>query len=126
MTDDAERRALQAIGVITVASGAMQARAPGALLARLGVEDSKATRQLFGTIGMFMVIVGGVLCSALRRSPGQRDVVLWTSLQKVGAAAAVTVGVQRSVFAPRALLVAGFDFLSGMLALDYWCRLGRS
>jgi hypothetical protein len=126
MTDDAERRALQAIGAITVVSGAVQAGAPGALLGALDVEDSKATRHLFGTIGMFMVIVGGLLCSGLRRVPGERDVVLWTSLQKLGAAGAVGLGVRRSVFAPRALLVASFDFASGLLALDYWRRLGRS
>ena len=126
MTDDAERRALLAIGVITVASGATQAATPGTLLSALNVENTDATRQLFGTVGMFMVIVGGLLTGATRRPGAGRDVVFWTSLQKLGAAGAVALGVRRAVFAPRALLVAGFDFLSGLIALDYWRRLGRS
>lgn len=126
MTDDGERQALRAIGVITVASGAIQAAAPGTLLGALEAESTGATRQLFGTIGMFMVVVGGLLAVTMRRPGAGRDVVFWTSLQKLGAAGAVALGVRRAVFAPRALLVAGFDFLSGLIALDYWRRLGRS
>lgn len=126
MTNDQERKALMAIGALTVASGAVQAATPGALLEPLSVEDSPATRQLFGTVGMFMVIVGGLLFGALRRPAQSRQVVLWTSAQKLGAAGAVALGVRRSVFSPRALLVASFDFASGLLALDYWRRLRRS
>jgi hypothetical protein len=126
MTEDGERQALLAIGVITVATGATQAAAPGTLLNALDVENTDATRQLFGTVGMFMVVVGGLLTAAMRRPGEGRDVVFWTGLQKLGAAGAVTLGVRRAVFAPRALLVAGFDFLSGLIALDYWRRLGRS
>lgn len=126
MTDDGERKALLGIGVITVASGAVQAATPGTLLSALEVENTHATRQLFGTVGIFMVIVGGLLTATVRRPGAGRDVVFWTSLQKLGAAGAVALGVRRAVFAPRALLVAGFDFLSGLIALDYWRRLGRS
>jgi len=125
MSDERARRALSAIAVITVASGVTQAVAPGAVLAPLKVENSPATRQLFATIGMFMAIVGGLLFDALRAPAPAGDVVLWTGAQKLGAAGAVALGVRRSVFSPRALLVASFDLASGMLALDYWRRLRR-
>jgi hypothetical protein len=126
MTDETERKALVAIAAITVASGAVQAIAPNAELHPLHVEDSPATRQLFATIGMFMAIVGGVAFGALRQPGEGREVVFWTSVQKLGAAGAVAIGVRRSVFAPRALLVASFDFASGLLAADYWRRLRRA
>jgi hypothetical protein len=126
MTDDQERKALMAIAAVTVASGAAQAVAPSAMLIPLGAENSPATRQLFATVGMFMVIIGGLLLTALRGPAGAREVLLWTSVQKFGASGAVALGVRRSVFSPLALLVASFDFASGVLALDYRRRLSRS
>jgi hypothetical protein len=125
VTDDRARRALSAIAVITMASGLTQTVAPRAVLAPLKVEDSPATRQLFATIGMFMAIVGGLLFGALRSPAPAADVVLWTGAQKLGSAGAVAIGVRRSVFSPRALLVASFDFASGLLAIGYWRRLRR-
>jgi hypothetical protein len=126
LNEDTERRALLGVGALTVVSGAVQVAVPQKLLDALDVEDSPATRQLFGTVGMFMVIVGGLLVGALRRPAARREVLLGASLQKLGAAGAVAIGVRRSVFSPRALLVAGFDFASGLLALDYLRRLRRS
>ncbi len=126
MTDEQERKALSAIAVVTVATGATQVAAPSAMLSRLKVEDRPATQQLFATVGMFMVIFGGLLFGALRRGEGARPVVFWASAQKLGAAGAVAIGVRRSVFSPLALLVASFDFASGVLAVDYWRRLRRS
>jgi hypothetical protein len=124
VTDERERVALRAISVATIASGATQAFAPGPLLGALQVEESPATRQLFGTIGMFMVIVGGILLDATGQRP-QPSVIGWSATQKLGAAGAVALGVRRGVFAPLALVVAAFDFASGLLALDYHRRLRR-
>jgi hypothetical protein len=126
MTEQLERKALRGVAVMTVASGAGQALAPSVVLDALGVEDSAATRQLFATIGMFMAVVGGLSLGALRRPAQARQILLWTSAQKLGAAGAVAIGVRRSVFSPVALLVASFDFASGLLTLDYRRRLGRS
>jgi hypothetical protein len=120
--EEQERLALRAISVTTIASGATQALAPGVLLGALGVEESPATRQLFATIGMFMVIVGGILLGASGRR-AQTPAIGWCATQKLGAAGAVAVGVRRGVFSPLALGVAAFDFASGLLALDYRRRL---
>ena len=74
---------------------------------------------------MFMVIVGGLLCVALRWPAPARQVVLWDTAQKLGASGAVAMGVRRGVFSQRTLLVASFDFASGVFALDRWRRLRR-
>jgi MFS-type transporter involved in bile tolerance (Atg22 family) len=126
LTEEQEQEILVAIGAITIVSGATQAVVPGVLLRILKVEDTRATRQLFGTVGMFMVVVGGLMVGGLRRPGSAREVAFWAGGQKLGASAAVALGVSRSVFAKRALLVAGFDFASGLVALDYWRRLPPS
>jgi hypothetical protein len=120
-----ERRALIAIAGVTVLTGAGQVLAPRASLDPLLAEDDATTRHFFGTIGMFMVVVGGWLLDSLLRRPKDRSGLPWAAAQKVGASAAVGLGVKRGIFSPLALLVAGFDGLSGVLALDYWRRLGR-
>jgi hypothetical protein len=119
------RRALLAISGLTVVSGGIQALMPKRMLRSLAAEDDAATRHLFATIGMFMVVVGGGLLDALLR-PGRDPVILfWAALQKFGAAVAVAIGVRRRIFSPLALGVAGFDFLSGLLAAAYWRRIRR-
>jgi hypothetical protein len=124
-TDERERKALRVIAALTVASGAVQVIGPSVLLEPLSVESSPATRHLFGTVGMFMVIVGALLGGATRRGREEPSVLFWAAAQKLGSAGAMTLGVKRSVFSPLALLVASFDFLSGVLALRYWRRLRR-
>jgi hypothetical protein len=114
-----ERRLLVGIGATTAATGVLQAASPRTTLALLRADDSPTARHFFGTVGMFMTCTGGVL---LIRSADQ-PVVLMTAAQKFGAAIAVGLGVQRGLLAPVALGVAGFDALSGLVALDYWRRL---
>lgn len=124
MTPAGQRRALLAISAVTVLSGTAQAVAPERTLGPLGVADDAATRQLFGTIGMFMVIAGGTLGHELLRHPHDPApvVVGWAAAQKLSAAGAVGLGVKRGVFSRVALLVAGFDALSGALAIRQLMR----
>lgn len=105
------------IGAVTVFSGAAQAAAPGAVLRLVGADRSPTSRQLFATVGMFMVIVGGALSQAAAGERGLRLVLFWATLQKLGAVAAVAAGVRHGVFSRRALAVAAFDLASaGALA----------
>jgi len=100
----------------TVLSGLLQIAKPGFVLRFIGAKDSPANRHLFGTVGMFMVVVGGALLHALLLDRGARRLILgWACLQKIGAATAVAIGVVRGVFSPIALLVAGCDVLSCLL-----------
>lgn len=123
MPDSLLRRILIAISAMTVASGAMQAAGPGRLLRMLSADGDRTHRHLFATIGMFMVVVGGGLLHALLRPAREPVIVLWAALQKLGAFGAVALGVRRGVFSPLALLVAGFDLLSGALAAEWWRRI---
>jgi hypothetical protein len=50
-------------------------------------------------------------------------VVFCAGVQKLGASAAVALGVRRRIFSPLALIVAGFDLLSGIVAFAYWRRV---
>jgi hypothetical protein len=121
--EELERRSLAVISAITVLSGALQVATPATVLRPLGAKPTKTTRQLFGTIGMFMVCFGATLLDATVRESREPGVVLWAAAQKAGAAGAVGLGVRRGVFSPVALTVAGFDALSGAVAFDYWRRL---
>ena len=114
-----ERTVLRGIGALTAGTGALQAAVPQATLGPLKAEDSPTVRHFFGTVGMFMACTGGVLVA---RSE-DRAVVLMTAAQKLGAAAAIGLGVRRGLLSPLALGVAGFDAVSGLIALDYWRRL---
>lgn len=117
------RLALLAIAVITVVSGATQMLAPALVLQAVGGEATPATMHFFAIIGMFMVLFGGLLWQSLRAPTVLPMPIFWAALQKVGAAVAVGLGVQRGLFAPLALTVASFDLLSGILALWYWNRV---
>ncbi len=113
-----ERRASAAIAWITIVTGALQLTLPTYLLPVLGVEASAAAAQLFATVGMFMVLFGAAVVHALRRQEATNVVLLWAGWQKIGAAILVTWGVTQGVFAQLALLVASFDFASGLLFFD--------
>ncbi|MDC0709961.1 patatin-like phospholipase family protein [Stigmatella sp. ncwal1] len=111
--------ALKAIGAITLISGAVQIIAPSFELRLLGTQPSPASVHFFGTIGMFMVLFGGLLLHVLRQPQENRDAFVWVALQKLGAAYAVAWGVTRDIFSPITLGVAGFDLLSALLILGY-------
>lgn len=123
MSDSLIRRALIGISGLTVVTGALQALVPRRFLRFLLAEDDATARHFFGTIGMFMVVVGGGVLEALLRPGRDPVVVFWAAVQKLGASVAVGLGVWRRVFSPLALVVAFFDLLSGLLAVEHWRRI---
>ena len=82
---------LRAIAGITVATGALTAVRPGLVLGELSPGPTPMDRQLFGTIGMFMVVSGGTLHLALAAPHPERGVVIWSAVQKLGASAAMGI-----------------------------------
>ena len=117
---------LVAIGVITVVSGAVQLVAPGFILGMMSAPTDAAGRHFFGTVGMFMVLFGGLLVHALA-SPAHHPVaLLWAGFQKFGATAAVGLAVLRGLLSPLALGVALFDLGSGLLIFWYWLTVRRA
>jgi len=111
------------IAGLTIFSGLFQIFAPGYELRLLASEVTPTTEHFFGTIGMFMVLFGGAFLNALLSSVDQPLIILWGSLQKFGASAAVGLGVLHHIFSPLALLVASFDLGSGILGIWYWRNL---
>ena len=119
-------RAILAIALITIASGAGQLFLPGVVLRVVGAEITPTSAHFFAIVGMFMVLFGGALFQAVRSDSPQQVAVLWAGLQKFGASGAVGLGVIRGIFSPVALGVAGFDLLSGVLVLWYWSTTRQS
>ena len=107
------------ISISTVVSGIVQIFAPAFILGLVSAEITPATKQCFGTIGMFMFLFGGLLLQVLLTRQVIAPVFLWAGLQKVGAFIAVGIGVYHQVFGPKSLIVAGFDLVSGILIFLY-------
>lgn len=107
------------ISLTTLVSGLVQIFAPGFILGLISAEITPATRQCFGTVGMFMALFGGMLLHVLLTRQMLSPVFLWAGLQKIGAFVAVGIGVLAHVFGPMALAVAFFDLLSGVLVFAY-------
>ncbi|AMB42433.1 hypothetical protein AUR_16555 [Paenarthrobacter ureafaciens] len=125
-TADPLRAVLALIAIITVVTGVVEVPFGGPLLQLLGADSTPETRQLFGTVGMFMVVVGGLLLHTLLNTVPSPEVVLWSGVQKTGAFGAVGIGVLNGVFSPVALLVAFFDLATAVLLFIYWRRLGAA
>ncbi|HWU85597.1 MAG TPA: hypothetical protein VN028_09675 [Rhodocyclaceae bacterium] len=119
-----ERRIAGWIAWLTIATGAAQIVIPARLLPLIGVASNDSAAHLFATVGMFMVLFGGAVLHAQVRREALQVVLLWAGLQKIGAALLVGWGVSRGVFAPLALLIAGFDGASGLLFFDLRRRGG--
>jgi len=113
-------RLLAIISILTVLSGLTQLFFPGLVLRILSAELTPTTAHFFAIVGMFMVLFGGLLLHALLSPQHHPVAVFWAGLQKFGAAAAVAFGVGKAVFSPLALMVGGFDLLSGTLIFLYW------
>jgi hypothetical protein len=123
---DPLRSVLAVIAIITVLTGAVQVPFGGPVLQLIGADSTPETRQLFGTVGMFMVVVGGLLLHTLLNTAPSPEVVLWSGVQKTGAFGAVGIGVLNGVFSPLALLVAFFDLATAVLLFIYWRRISAA
>ena len=107
------------ISATTVVSGIVQIFAPGFILGLLSAEITPATRQCFGTIGMFMFLFGGLLLHVLLTRQMFAPVYFWAGLQKIGAFIGMGIGVFHQIYGPKSLLIAAFDLLSGVLIFVY-------
>jgi hypothetical protein len=113
------------ISVATLISGIVQLLAPQFILRLISAEVTGTTEQCFGIVGMFMALFGGMLLEVLISKQPVKPVYLWAGLQKIGASAAVSIGVLRHLFSPLALGIASFDLLSGILIFVYLTMIAR-
>lgn len=108
-----------AISAITIVSGLTQVFMPATVLKIIGADITDSTNHLFGIVGMFMALFGGMLIHTIYSVHTSKVVVLWCALQKLGAFVAVSLGVMNGLFSWMALSVAVFDLFSGLLFLYY-------
>ncbi len=114
------------ISILTVLSGLTQMIFPRLVLQILAAQITPTTTHFFATVGMFMIGFGGVFLQSLVSGKPDPVVALWASLQKFGASVLVGLGVAYGVFSWLALGVAGFDLVSGLLAILYWRKIAAS
>jgi hypothetical protein len=120
---DPLRWTLFAIAAGTFLSGLLLVVAQRFVLDILSAPTTTSDRLFFGIIGMFMAVVGGTLTQTLLRPQPGAIVVGWSALQKLGAAAAMSLAVALSVFSYYGIILAAFDFCSALLAIGYWWRV---
>jgi hypothetical protein len=113
------------VSVATVVSGVVQMFRPAFILRLISADITATTEQCFGIVGMFMALFGGLLLHVLLVHRPIRLVFLWAGLQKLGASAAVSIGLLCHLFGPLAILIVSFDFLSGVLIFVYLNLLNR-
>jgi hypothetical protein len=119
------RRIVIAVGGLTVLSGAVQLVWPQLVLTMVGGSITPTSAHVFRVVGMFMVLFGGLALQTVLSGEDSPSALLWATLQKFGASAAVGWGVAIGVFSAPALGVAGFDLLSGIL-LSLYIRSPRA
>jgi hypothetical protein len=125
MNDAFIRLALIVVASVTVISGVTQLAFPGFVLDIIGGDTGAAAQHLFRTVGMFMAITGAMFLQALLGWSKEPSIPLWIGVQKLAAAGLVGWGVSKGLFGTLALGVAGFDLLSGLLALLFLSRLNK-
>jgi hypothetical protein len=125
MNDALLRLLLILIALVTAISGLIQIILPGMVLAFLTPSSDELHRQLFATVGMFMLVTGSLFLQGLwNRTPG-KALPFWIGVQKLLAAVFVTRGVYVGVFMPMAIGVASFDALSAFLCFIFAKRIAR-
>lgn len=105
------------IAIATALSGLVLIFASPSILRLLQAAHDKTSAYFFAVVGMFMFLFGGLLYRSLKKS--LVEPIFWCTLQKLGAAVAIGLGVYNAVFSPLAIGVAVFDLLSGILLLVY-------
>jgi hypothetical protein len=120
---DPLRWTLFAIAAGTFLSGLLLVVAQRFVLDILSAPTTTSDRLFFGIIGMFMAVVGGTLTQTLLQPQPGATVVGWSAVQKLGAAAAMSLAVALSVFSYYGIILAAFDFCSALLAIGYWWRV---
>ena len=108
-----------AISIATILSGLGQMISPQTVLTFIQGEITPTSSHFFAIVGMFMTFFGALMLHAVYSAYPQRAAILWCAMQKLGAFAAVGLGIINGIFAPIAAAVALFDLFSGLIFLYY-------
>lgn len=119
---DPQRGLAVVVGVLTAASGLFVLTFPKTSLSLLGANDPDPAPYLFGLVGMFMLLFGGLLVDAARRPDPPPVALFWCLIQKVAAVIAMLVGVFTDVYGWFAVVVALFDAACALVIRALWRR----
>lgn len=111
------------IALVTVISGTFQMISPQSVMTLIHADKNPASMHFFGIIGMFMLIFGGLMLHVVYHPKPQRPAILWCALQKLGASAAVGLGILNGIFSILAAGVALFDLASGLIYIYYYNKV---
>ncbi len=111
------------ISLATVISGLVQMFSPLFVLKLTGAHVSPAGSHFFAIIGMFMTLFGALMLFTVYSAVPNRPAVMICALQKLGAFAAVGLGILNGIFSTPALGVALFDLISGILFIYYFTTI---
>jgi|GraSoiStandDraft_15_1057317.scaffolds.fasta_scaffold476712_2 hypothetical protein len=125
MNDALIRLLLILIAAVTAITGLTQLVAPGFILGFIATTPDALGLHFFATVGMFMVILGAMFLQSLLNRSNEAAIPFWIGVQKIAAAILVSWAIVRGLLAPLAYLVAGFDAITGVIALIFWRRLPR-
>ena len=114
-----------AIAAGTVAAGLAQLCVPHVVLDLVGGSTMNDAAYFFAIVGMFMALFGGMTLQAMFDRASHPIILLWASVQKLGASAAVAFGVLHGNFGSLALAISAFDLFSGVVMLAYRGRITR-
>ena len=117
--------AVVVISLVTLLSGLAQVFMPAVVLDLIGAEITPLSSHLFGIVGMFMALFGGLMLHVVYSARAGQEAIWWCAFQKLGAFVAVSWGVLHGLFSVLALGVALFDLFSGILFL-YYIKTRRS
>lgn len=107
------------ISIATIFSGLFQMVSPKTVMTFIEADITPTSAHFFGIVGMFMTLFGGLMLNAVYSAHPQRPAIFWCAMQKLGAFAAVGLGIINGIFAPIAASVALFDLVSGLVFLYY-------
>lgn len=92
MNDALIRLLLIIFAGITALSGASQLIAPAWILGVIATSAEPLGAHLFATVGMFMLVTGGLFLQSLLNHSYERTIPFWIGVQKFAAAALVSLG----------------------------------
>lgn len=119
---DPQRGLCVAVGVITAFSGFLLLLFPKTMLDLLDAGTTDPAPYLFGIVGIFMLLFGGLTVDACRRPDPAPVVLFWATIQKVAACIAMLVGVFTDVYGVVALVFVAFDGVSALILWALWRR----
>ena len=125
MNDAVIRLLLILIAATTAITGLAQLVAPAWVLAFIAPAPESLGVHFFATVGMFMVITGGMFLQSLLRRSTEPAIPFWIGMQKAAAAVLVAWAILRGLLAPLAYAVAAFDAITAVIAFLFWYRLPR-